>query len=141
MLYRIVADRFTDEPRLTFTIPDEPGERAWYAVDVIGAYSCLLFHGDQVRGQLGMPWYGFYKAIQGWASGGLPEPFADAACGHWHQHATIPFNQRMLRVSGSPESYNTYAMENLKAMSRPSQRLMYVHPEKGIVTSEYQVHL
>jgi hypothetical protein len=141
MLYRIVADRFTDEPRISFQIPVPDGERGWYAIDRIGNYSCLLFHGDQVRGQLGMPWYGFYKAIQGWASGAILDEFKDAACGHWHQHATIPFNQRTLRVSGSPESYNTWAQENLKAMSAPSQRLMFVHPENGRVTAEYQVYL
>jgi hypothetical protein len=141
MLYRIVADRFTDEPRITFNIPEPDGERGWYAIDRIGNYSAMLFHGDQVRGQLGMPWYGFGKAIQGWASGAIREDFIDAACGHWHQHATIPFNTRTLRVNGSTESYNTWAQENLKAMGDPSQRLMFVHPERGRVTAEYQVWL
>lgn len=142
MLYRIVADRFTDEPRVSFTFPAIPGERAWYAIDHIGNYSCLLFHGDQVRGGFaGMPFYGFYKAIQGWASGAIREPFGDAACGHWHQHATLTFNTRTLRVNGSTESTNTWAQEQLKAMGDPSQRLLFVHPENGRVTAEYQVYL
>ena len=142
MLYRIVADRFTDEPRITFDIPEPVGERSWYTVDHIGNYSALLFHGDQVRGGFaGMPFYGFYKAINGWASGAIREPFGDAACGHWHQHATLTFNRRILRVNGSTESYNTWAQEELKAMGDPSQRLMFVHPENGQVTAEYQVYL
>jgi hypothetical protein len=142
MLYRIVADRFTDEPRIRFTFPEVPGERAWYAIDHIGNYSCLLFHGDQVRGGFaGMPFYGFYKAIQGWGSGAIREPFGDAACGHWHQHATLTFNTRTLRVNGSTESTNTWAQEQLKAMGDPSQRLLFVHPERGRVTAEYQVYL
>jgi hypothetical protein len=142
MLYRIVADRFSDEPRITFNLPEPSNERAWYAIDRIGNYSCLLFHGDQVRGGFaGMPFYGFYKAIQGWASGAIREPFGDAACGHWHQHANLTFNTRTLRISGSPESTNTYAQEQLKAMGDPSQRLMFVHPERGRVTAEYQVWL
>jgi hypothetical protein len=142
MLYRIVADRFADEPRIRFNLPEPANERAWYAIDQIGTYSCLLFHGDQVRGGFaGMPFYGFYKAIQGWAAGAIREPFGDAACGHWHQHANLTFNTRTLRVSGSPESTNTYAQEQLKAMGDPSQRLMFVHPERGRVTAEYQVWL
>lgn len=142
MLYRIVADRLSDEKRLSWVIPDAQGERSWYAIDRIGNYSCLLFHGDQVRGGFaGMPWYGFFKAVNGWASGAIREPFGDAACGHWHQHATVTFNQRLLRVNGTTESYNTWAQEQLKSMGDPSQRLMFVHPEKGQVTAEYQVYL
>jgi hypothetical protein len=142
MLYRIVADRLSEEKRLTWIIPDAAGERSWYAIDQIGNYSCLLFHGDQIRGGFaGMPFYGFYKAINGWASGAIREPFGDAACGHWHQHATLTFNQRILRINGSTESYNTWSQEQLKAMGDPSQRLMFVHPEKGKVTCEYQIYL
>ena len=62
MLYRIVADRLSDEKRLSWVIPDAQGERSWYAIDHIGNYSALLFHGDQVRGGFaGMPFYGFYQ--------------------------------------------------------------------------------
>lgn len=142
MLYRIVADRFTAEPRITFDIPEPPGERSWYTIDHIGNYSALLFHGDQVRGGFaGMPWYGFYKAVNGWASGAIREPFGDAACGHWHQLASIPFNQRRLWVNGSTESYNTFAQEQLKSMGDPSQWLLFVHPEHGKVTAQYEVYL
>ena len=142
MLYRIVADRFSAEPRITFDIPEPPGERSWYTIDHIGNYSALLFHGDQVRGGFaGMPWYGFYKAVNGWASGAIRESFGDAACGHWHQLASIPFNQRRLWVNGSTESYNTFAQEQLKSMGDPSQWLLFVHPDKGKVTAQYEVYL
>ena len=89
----------------------------------------------------GCPSTGSTKAISGWASGAIREPFGDAACGHWHQHATLTFNQRILRINGSTESYNTWSQELLKAMGDPSQRLMFVHPEKGKVTCEYQIYL
>jgi len=142
MLYRIVQQLLASEKRLSWTIPDGGRERYWYAIDQIGTYSCLLFHGDQVRGGFaGMPFYGFYKAINGWASGAIREPFGDAACGHWHQHASLTFNQRQLRVNGTTESYNTFAQEQLKAMGDPSQRLLFVHPERGKVSAEYQVYL
>jgi hypothetical protein len=47
MLYRIVSQIVVD-PRLTWDIADPAGERGWYAIDQIGNYRCLLFHGDQV---------------------------------------------------------------------------------------------
>jgi hypothetical protein len=141
MLYRIVEQIVVD-PRLSWNIAAPSGERGWYAIDRIGEYSSLLFHGDQVRGGFaGMPFYGFYKAINGWASGAIREPFMDAACGHWHQSTSLTFNTRKVRVNGTTESYNTFAQESMKAMGEPSQRLLFVDPDKGRVTAEYEVYL
>jgi hypothetical protein len=53
----------------------------------------------------------------------------------------MTFNTVQMRISGSPESTNTYAVERLAAVGRPSQPLMFVHPEKGIVTAEYNCWL
>lgn len=139
MLYRIVEQLLVD-PRLTWTIADPMGERGWYAIDVIGNYRCLLFHGDQIRGGFaGMPWYGFYKKVLGWRQ--VIAPFTDAACGHWHQPAAIPLNEVIVRVNGSTESDNTYAVENLAASGRPSQWLYFVDPDAGRATAEYRVWL
>lgn len=142
MLYRIVADRLSDEKRLTWTIPDAQGERSWYAIDHIGSYSCLLFHGDQVRGGFaGFPWYGLAKKVWGWKSGAIAEHFDDAAMGHFHTPTRATLNTTTVRVNGSTESQNTYAQEQLAAVGSPSQWLLFVHPDKGIVTAEYLVHL
>ncbi len=142
MLYRIVQMLLADEARLTWTIPDDVGERDWYAIDRIGNYSCLLFHGDQIRGGFaGFPFYGLGKKVWAWASGSIDEHFDDVALGHFHQLARIPLNRITARVNGSTESSNTYAQENLGAASDPSQWLLYVHPEGGHVTAEYAVRL
>jgi hypothetical protein len=53
----------------------------------------------------------------------------------------MTFNTVQLRISGSPESLNTYAAESLAAVGRPSQALLFVHPEKGMVTAEYNCWL
>lgn len=139
MLYRIVSQIVTD-PRLTWEIADPAGERGWYAIDAIGNYRCLLFHGDQVRGGFaGFPWYGFGKKVQGWHQS--IGPFNDVAAGHWHQPVSFPLNQVMVRVNGSTESDNTYALENLASAGRPCQWLYFVEPERGRVTAEYRVWL
>ena len=142
MLYRIVADRLSDEKRLTWHLPNLAGERAWYAIDRIGAYSCLLFHGDQIRGGFaGFPFYGLAKKVWGWKSGAIAEPFGDVALGHWHQPTRVTLNTTTARVNGTTESSNTYAAEQLAATGQPAQHLMFVHPERGIVTAEYVVYL
>lgn len=126
------------EPRITFNIPDGKGERHWYAVDTIGSYSALLIHGDQMPapGQ----YYGYYKKAMGWKDGAIPEPFEDIFMGHYHQQFKMTIGRSTLRISGSPESYNTYAQEYFSSMSRPCQHLMFVHPENGI-TCEYSIWL
>jgi hypothetical protein len=138
-----------DEPRVTWDVPlfsPELKERAWWCVDNIGDYSCLLFHGDQIRNYNVMPWYGFQKKIGSWYmlahDDRFPlEPFKEAACGHFHQETKLTLNAVKVRVNGTPESYNCYALEGLASMGEPSQTLFYVSPEKGRVTAEYPLDL
>lgn len=138
LLYKIVELIFKDEPRITFNIPDGKGERNFYAVDTIGNYSSLLIHGDQMPAPTS--YYGYYKKVMGWKDGAIPENFDDVFMGHYHQQFKMTIGSGLLRISGSPESHNTYAQEYFSSMSRPCQHLMFVHPENG-VTSEYSIWL
>lgn len=144
MLYTMTKTMLANEDRLTWNIPEYfDGDRGWYAIDRIGKYSSMLVHGDQFRGTLGIPWYGVRKKVLGWKSMAANpdigmEDFQDLTFGHWHQVYSQDINGITVRCSGSPESYNTYAAENLAAMGRPSQRMMFVSPDRGIVTMEAQ---
>lgn len=138
LLYKIVSLIFAKEDRISFNIPDGRGERNWYAVDTIGNYSTLLIHGDQLPHPSSVS--GYYKRVFGWKDGAIPEHFEDVFMGHYHQQFKITIGSTILRVSGSPESYNTYAQEYFNSMSRPCQHLMFVHPDNGI-TSEYSIWL
>lgn len=144
MLYRIVELMFDGEKRISFNIPDGRGERHWYAIDSIGKYKSLLIHGDQF-GSLSS-FYSFQKKVYGWKIGGIErkdndgnliDEFNDVYFGHFHTPTKMTFNTVQCRISGSPESTNTYAIEVLGAVGQASQPLMFVHPEKGIVTAEY----
>lgn len=139
MLYRIVQLMFENEKRIEFQIPDGRGERNWYAIDTIGNYRSLLIHGDQFGSLSAL--YSFQKKVYGWKVGAIQEEFDDVYFGHFHTPTKMTFNTVQCRISGSPESTNTYAMESLAAVGRPSQPLMFVHPEKGIVTAEYNCWL
>jgi hypothetical protein len=142
MLYTMVETMLSNEERLTWNIPEyHEGDRGWYAIDTIGKYSCMLVHGDQFRGTLGIPFYGVRKKVLGWKSMAANpdiemDDFKDVAFGHWHQVFQQDINGIGVRCSGSPESYNTFAAENLAAMGRPSQRMMFVSPDRGHVTAE-----
>lgn len=138
LLYKILSLIFSENNRIKFNIPDGRGERHWYAIDRIGNYSTLLIHGDQLPSPSSVTAYG--RKILAWKDGAIPEEFQDVFMGHYHQQTKMTIGSSILRISGSPESYNTYAQEYFNSMSRPSQHLMFVHPENG-VTSEYSIWL
>lgn len=143
VIYSVTQKVLSNEKRVTWTVPKEYNENHWYVVDTIGEKRYFLFHGDQMRGQSfgGIPFYGFYRALSEWAGGVIPEGFDFALCGHWHRAATLPLqNKRVLYISGSPESDNLWAVEQLKQRAHPSQWLLFAHPKLGI-TSEHRVWL
>lgn len=138
MLYKILEHIFAYEDRVSFHIPDGPGERNFYAVDTIGTYSTLLVHGDQFPAPTSL--HAYLKKIMLWKGGGIEERFDDVYMGHYHQCFKHTFGNTIVRMAGSTESNNTFAQEFLGVMGRPSQPLQFVDPKRG-VTAEYQVFL
>jgi len=143
MVTRVAKLMTRDEPRLTWNITDYAGERSWYRIMELGNYKALLIHGDQIRGSMGLPWYGMNKKIHAWGSGGLgaDSDFKDVMMGHYHQLARVPLNHRSVWANGSTESTNTFAQEVLAAQSEPTQWLLFIDPEAGRVTASYGVEL
>jgi hypothetical protein len=143
MLGKILQTMFADEKRITFHIP-EGVDNHWYQVADLGDKAKFLcFHGDNIRGSMGVPFYGYNKKILGWkalASQGLMEDFTHAVAGHYHTPTSLYINDVRVWVNGSTESYNSYAQEQLASMGRPSQYCLFVKSDKG-VTAEYLVNL
>ena len=144
MLGKIMDMIYANDKRISFTIPDTKGDNHWFDIADLGE-KCkfFLWHGDNVRGFGGFPWYGFGKKIMGWktlASQGLMEDFNYAIAGHFHTPNTQYINDVRLWINGSTESYNTYALEQLASMGRPCQYLLFCKPKHG-VTAEYLVNL
>lgn len=108
----------------------------------IGAYTALLFHGDEIKSFGGnTPAFGILRKLNAWASGVI-EPFTDAYGGHFHTPMTLTMaNAGRIFMTGSPESDNEYAKEFVAAVGRPSQRLHFVDPAKGRVSAEYVLWL
>jgi|TARA_R100000808_G_C2155033_1_gene166670 hypothetical protein len=144
MLGSIMSLIYDKEERIKWTIPDSTGDNHWFDIANLGK-KCrfLIWHGDNVRGFQGFPWYGFGKKLQGWktlAANKLMPDFDYAVCGHFHTPTTMYINDIRLWANGSTESYNTYALEQLASMGRPCQWLLFCKPGTG-VTAEYLVKL
>lgn len=130
VLYQCLYWMFEKEPRISFDIPMGHGESSFWAVDTIGEYSTLLIHGDQLTPPTSPNNY--KTKVPLWKAGGIPVHFDDIAQGHWHNPSKITIGTTVVRTSGSPESYNTFAQERLGVMGRPSQHLQIIDPQSGV---------
>jgi hypothetical protein len=128
------------EKRITWNLPldREPGDEWFASFKICDRWGGLLVHGDQVRGQLGFPWYGYGKKVAGWASC-LP-PFDYLFAGHFHTHAAFDLHGRHVLSTGSTESDNAYAKENHAASGSPKQRLCFFNTRLGLL-ADHQLHL
>ena len=109
----------------------------------IGEYRALLMHGDEVgRNGFASP-TAIVQHANRWRSGAYPWPFRDVYLGHYHTHAEWPManGEGAVFQTGSTESDNRYARDLLASSARPSQRLHFIDPQKGRVTSQHKLWL
>jgi hypothetical protein len=90
-------------------------------------------------GFAGFPWYGVGRRAWGWIDA-IEEPWEHLYLGHYHQHVSACLNRRIFYATGSPESDNVFAQQNLAAAGYPSQRLQFFDREWGVI-SDHQILL
>ena len=109
----------------------------------IGDYRALLIHGDEI----GRTGYASTNTITNhvnrWRSGSYPWEFRDVYIGHYHTHyqSSLADGAGAIYGTGSTESDNRYAAVGLASSAVPSQRLHFINPREGRVSSQYQVWL
>jgi hypothetical protein len=141
MTYRLAQSMAKDLPNVSWDISDEDIQRF-----EVGNYRALLIHGDEAgRNGFASP-STLVRHVTSWKAGGYTVggerwDFRDAYMGHYHTHAQWPLadGEGNLFQTGSTESDNRYARDNLAVTATPSQRLHFVDPRKGRVTAQYQV--
>jgi hypothetical protein len=143
MCYELARQLLATEPRVIWQECPEDVQRL-----VIGNYRAVVLHGDEI-GRMGFAATStIVQHINRWKSGayrvdGQAWPFQDAYTHHYHTHAEWPLADGIGAVyqTGSTESDNRYASVGLASSAMPSQRLHFIDPRKGRVTSQYKVHL
>lgn len=138
MCYRIAEGRTRDLTNVTWHISEN-----WYNMIEVGNYSALLIHGDEIKSFGGQtPAFGILRKVTAWATGVVPGNWQDAYIGHFHQTITLPIPRGgRIFVTPSIESGSEYAREFVAAQGRPGQRLNFINPDKGDITSEYLIWL
>lgn len=146
LTYMFAGQALKDEKRLTWQMSKEDIQRV-----VIGNYKALLIHGDEIRWgtastivRFADRWksgaYKFFDEVDQITKG---FDFRDLYIGHFHQHQSwnMANGEGSVFMSAAVESGNKYARDLLASNGVPSQRLHFVDPEKGRVTSEHRLWL
>jgi hypothetical protein len=146
LTYMFAGQALKDEKRLTWQMSKEDIQRV-----SIGNYKALLIHGDEIRWgtastivRFADRWksgaYKFFDEVDKITKG---FDFRDLYIGHYHQHQSwnMANGEGSVFMSGAVESGNRYARDLLASNGVPSQRLHFIDPEKGRVTSEHRLWL
>ena len=146
LTYMFAGQALKGEKRLTWQMSKEDIQRV-----TIGNYKALLIHGDEIRWgtastivRFADRWksgaYKFFDEVDSITKG---FDFRDLYIGHFHQHQSwnMANGEGSVFMSAAVESGNRYARDLLASNGEPSQRLHFVDPDKGRVTSEYRLWL
>jgi DNA-binding XRE family transcriptional regulator len=94
-----------------------------------------IFHGDDVRGVLGIPWYGLERRQRRMvALNSLNHniPIKYTVCGHFHRPGSISDVGSELIINGSWVGTDAFAYNALASYSEPTQLLHGVNSKYGI---------
>lgn len=146
LTYMFAGQALKNEKRLTWQMSNDDIKRV-----TIGNYRALLIHGDEIRWGTAST---IVRFADRWASGAykfIDEldnikkkfDFRDLYIGHYHQHQSwnMANGEGSVFMSAAVETGNSYARDLLASNGEPSQRLHFVDPIRGRVTSEHRLWL
>ena len=110
-----------------------PGEEWFSRFPIIGDHKGMLIHGHEIRGVLGFPWYGVGKKVQGWNTAKATRGFNHFWMGHFHTAAAFRLNDVYVMASGTIESSNEYALQNMASGGSPNQRITFFNERYGML--------
>ncbi len=113
--------------------------KAWFIQTKILNHKFYLVHGDGIRGQMGIPYYGVEKAQSNIS--GIMRDFPDyILMGHFHTSAEIQTTGSRIIMNGSFFGGDMYSIRDLRRCDAPEQKIFGIHPKKGI-TWKYDIRL
>jgi len=115
---------------VTFHIPKAP----YHLINAENT-RLLLFHGDAIKGWMGVPYYGIDRCLlrlrQMFAS--VDDYFDSALIGHFHCADTGDTATGPRIINGSVKGGDEFAMGSLQMTNKPSQNLVYYHEKHGYI--------
>ncbi len=118
-----------DLTNVEFRIPDS------FSVCIeIEDHGFHLTHGDEIRGWMGIPWYGISRKTQRLTAlnAAQKRKIGYYIFGHFHQASTLAVLDGETIINGTWVATDPYAYESLSVFSEPSQWLFGVNSQRGI---------
>ena len=114
---------------VNFMVPD-----AWSANVLINGVGFSVSHGDDVKGSLGIPWYGMVRRQKGLIAlgamtGQRPRYFV---VGHHHATSSLSDMDGEMLVNGSWVGSDAFSYNALAGYREPTQLFHGVNPKYGI---------
>ena len=136
--YELARQLLSGEKRLKWNDCPEDIQRI-----EIGNYKALLIHGDEIGRNGSASSATIVQHANRWRSGAYDWDFRDVYVGHYHTHNewSMANGTGAVFQTGSTESDNRYASVGLASSAKPSQRLHFIDPIKGRVTSQHKIYL
>lgn len=127
LLYQFLAERFQDDKRITFYIPDgSDGLFRIYGLRYLTTHGDQFRAGDSIIGPIGPITRGEQKKLSRNVSVGQEY---DVMCfGHWHKRML----SARLRGNGSLKGYDEYAAQGNFGFEVPIQNFWITHADYGI---------
>lgn len=127
---RVAQEHCREFDHVSFEIPDSFSAN----IDIDGV-GFQIFHGDDVIGALGIPWYGLERRTRRVASlhqaAGLPR-VRYQVCGHFHKPGMIGDLDGELIINGPWPATDAYAYNKFNGYTEPSQWFHGVNLEHGV---------
>ena len=137
IVYKLVEKTLKDYPEYSWQITE-----SWWQVDTIYDYNFLIFHGDDIRGWQGIPYYGIDRAAKNYRELlellGIRYDYMEI--GHFHVPSELSGVTTEKFVNGCWPGGTIYSMKGMGAANTPIQKLFAVHPNQG-VTYRYPIRL
>jgi len=96
----------------------------------IEGFSFFVFHGDQCRATMGIPYFALIKKLMSWSH---TFPLDYALCGHYHKEDYLRVSSRAkLLINGSLVTDDPYALEVVGTSSIPCHWTFGCHRNYGI---------
>ncbi len=119
-----------DMPNVDFTIPNS------FSINLdIGGVGFCVFHGDDIRSNLGIPWYGLerrQRRIMGLDRHMSGPPIRYYCCGHFHRPGTTMEMDGELMINGAWVATDPYAFNAFSGYTEPTQLLHGVNEKYGV---------
>lgn len=130
MIAKVAELHCSDIKNINFNIPNS------YIANVsIDGVGFQIFHGDDIKSSLGIPWYGLEKRrhrMMALNSVQQSTPIRYFCCGHFHRPgSTTEVNGEMI-INGAWPAADAYSFNALGGFTEPSQLIHGVNREYGI---------